>query len=63
MQRRAASYARVLCGASGTCTLPEAAELARPASVLRAAAAEFVPTTGLVLQGGGMLEGSGWRAK
>ena len=60
-QRRAASYARVLCG-SATCSLPEAAELANPASMLRAAAAEFVPAAGTVLQGGGGLSGSGLRA-
>lgn len=63
-QRRAASYARVLCNASASCTLPEAAEPTRSASTLRAAAAEFVPAAGVVLQGRGMLKGmpfSGWR--
>lgn len=62
-QRRAASYARALCGGSASCSLPEAAEVARPASVLRAAAAEFVPAAGIMLQGGGGLDGSGWRAR
>lgn len=63
MQRRATSYARALCGGgSASCTLPEAGELARPASTLSAAAAEFVPVAGVALQGRGGLFGSGWRA-
>ena len=54
MQRHAARYARVVCGASVLCTVPEVVELARPVSTL--------PAAGAVLQGRGGLIGSGWRA-